>query len=297
MTPQDLIKRALKKVGVIGVGQTPLAEDMNDAFDDLNGMLAQWNRKRWLITRLVDIAAPMTGAGFYRIGPGQSFDTPGRVTAIAEAYYRYAGSDDTEGDFSQEFGPDFGPPASIDPANIDVPLTVIRSREDYSRLGMKGAPGFPRAVFLDTGIDAGTLYVWPVPPVGSVHIVVQDTLVRFPDLTTEIDLPAEYEEAILYNLCGRIAPGYGKAPDPAVVALARAGLNTIRVANTQIGHLQMPENLPGLGWGADNNGFWAGGGVVYPPGVDPGPSTGALISAGSDLIPAGSGLIPAGVDV
>ena len=48
-TVGDLITLALKDSGVLGAGQTALAEDMNDALSRLNMMLGQWNRRRWLI--------------------------------------------------------------------------------------------------------------------------------------------------------------------------------------------------------------------------------------------------------
>ena len=39
-TPSDLITLALKTANVLGVGQTASAEDMNDAFNLLNMMMA-----------------------------------------------------------------------------------------------------------------------------------------------------------------------------------------------------------------------------------------------------------------
>ena len=38
-TPQKLVELALKKTGVLASGQTPLADDINDAFSELNILL------------------------------------------------------------------------------------------------------------------------------------------------------------------------------------------------------------------------------------------------------------------
>jgi hypothetical protein len=248
MTPLDLITQALKKTGVLGVGQTPQAEDVNDAFLDLNMMLAQWNRKRWLVYHLVDLAIPVAGASAYPLrlypGPGGGILVPGRVTSIESAYYRFNPGREQAPGFSADFGFDFGPVFADAQGAVDVPLSVIRSREDFSGITLKGVQGFPSAVYLDADLPFQMLHVWPVPTVGEIHIVVQDTLSAFPDLTTSISLPNEYVEAVLYNLSCRLRPSYQKAPDPTMTALARASLNTIKVANAQIGTLSMPANLP-----------------------------------------------------
>ncbi|GJE37844.1 phage adaptor protein [Methylobacterium persicinum] len=243
MTPLDLITQALKKTGVLGVGVTPQAEDVNDAFLDLNMMLAQWNRKRWMVYHLVDVSAPATGATAYRIGPNFEFATSGRITKIESAYFRINPGQRIAPDFSLDFSADFGPQIREAANAVDVPLSVIRSREDYAGLALKGAPGFPAAVYLDADFPVGTLYVWPAPSTGEIHIVVQATLSAFPDLTTDIVLPDEYAEALLYNLAARLRPSYQKAPDPTMTALARASLNTVKVANGQIGTLSMPDTL------------------------------------------------------
>lgn len=244
MTPLDLITQALKKTGVLGVGVTPQAEDVNDAFLDLNMMLAQWNRKRWMVYHLVDVMALASGATAYRVAPNFEFDTSGRVTKIERAYYRINPGLRLASDFSLDFGADFGPQIQEAPNAVDIPLTVIRSREDYAGIAIKGAPGFPAAVYLDADIFPGLLYVWPSPSVGEIHIVVQATLSAFPDLTTDIDLPDEYVEALLYNLAARLRPSYQKSPDPTITALARASLNTVKVANAQIGRLSLPDAFP-----------------------------------------------------
>ena len=59
----------------------------------------------------------------------------------------------------------------------------------------------------------------------------------------DINLPPEYEEALMYNLAGRLYPMYGMPPDQTIIKLAAASLATVRMANTQIGRLYMPAGL------------------------------------------------------
>jgi hypothetical protein len=63
------------------------------------------------------------------------------------------------------------------------------------------------------------------------------------DLDAEFNMPEEYEEAIHYNLVIRLAAHYQYDANPVHFKLAKAGLNTIKVSNTQISKLQMPSSL------------------------------------------------------
>lgn len=64
-------------------------------------------------------------------------------------------------------------------------------------------------------------------------------------IDSEIIMPEEYEEALMYNLALRACSFYQVDPIDATKRLAKAGLNTIRRNNTQVPRLQMP-NAPGL---------------------------------------------------
>ena len=51
-TTGDLITFALRAAGINGVGQTPLAEDSNTGLQLLANLIAEWQRKRWLVYTL-----------------------------------------------------------------------------------------------------------------------------------------------------------------------------------------------------------------------------------------------------
>lgn len=65
------------------------------------------------------------------------------------------------------------------------------------------------------------------------------------NLDTEIVMPEEYEEAIMYNLTLRVCSMYQVEPMPQTKMLAKSGLNIIRKNNTQVPTLSMP-NAPGV---------------------------------------------------
>lgn len=229
-TALDLIKQALKAAGVLGVGQTPLAEDANDALTQLNWMIAQWQVKRWLVYRLESLSVTSTGAQSYTVGPGGDIDVPSRPDRLEAAFFRQL--------------------VQSQPNQIDYPLRLLQSREDYNNIALKNLQSFPTYIFYDSDFPLGRIYPWPIPQpdIYQVFISIKVQLNAFPALTTEIDLPAEYYAALFYNLAVRLAPLYKQPQDATNVALAKESLDVIRGANAQIAQLQMPSDLvrPGI---------------------------------------------------
>ena len=224
MTPRDIINLAFKNSGVLAQGQTLSQEHANDAFTMLNAMLAQWAVKRWLIYHLVDVTKTMTGATSYTVGPAGDFNVAARPSAIEAAFV------------SQNLNT---------PQQIDTPLEILQSREDYNRISMKGLVSFPYYLFYDNAFPLGIIYPWPAPNANlyGLTLTIKAPLTAFTSLSSDLNLPTEYQEALIYNLAGRLRPFFQLAPDNSIVALARAALSAIRNANTQIPRLQMPVGM------------------------------------------------------
>lgn len=223
-TPVELINLALKQSGVIGVGQTASAEDMQDCFKLMQMMLGQWQTKRYMMYHLVNLAIPCTGALTYSIGPGGDIVQASRPNEIISAFIRL--------------------PAVGSTNKIDYSLSIIRAREDYDRILAKTQGSMPSFLFYDSGFPLGTLYAWPVPSsVYELHVTVQDQFQTFATVADVINLPAQYEEAIMYNLAGRMRPMYGMQPDPTITGLAKASLNCLQSANVQIPRMQVDNFL------------------------------------------------------
>jgi hypothetical protein len=114
---------------------------------------------------------------------------------------------------------------------------------------LKSLVTLPSDVFYDAGFPLGTLHFYPSPnaSIYEMHILTKAVLSAFTSLTQVIALPPEYEEALIYNLAVRLRPAYQMAPDPTVTQLAKAALNSIKNANTQMPRLKMPAALSGHG--------------------------------------------------
>ena len=224
-TPRDICNQALKDAGILGVGQTALAEDTNDAFVLLKQMIAQWQRQRWLVYQLVTMSLTMTGAQSYTIGPNGNFNVAARPARIESAFVRQT--------------------VQSQPNQVDYPLKPILAREQYNLISLKSLSTFPEWLFYDTAYPLGVLYPWPVPNANiyALHITIQVLLQRFASLSDAIVLPDEYEAAMRFNLAQTLRPLYQLPRDDQLDDLAKNALNVVRGANTQIAPLQVPSEL------------------------------------------------------
>jgi len=263
----DLVGLALEQLGVGVGGQNADPQGMNSGVMHLNMMLAQWQRRRWLVPNLVDTFCMSTGASSYTVGDGQQFDIAGRPDRIQAAYARLATSagfsPSTEGDFNAgDFTEDFqlgsdGLDANQYAGPLDYPLGIIESYEDYSAIGLKGLRTWPSRVFYQPSFPVGKLYFWPIPQSGNweLHVVTKEVLPNNLIASSAINLPPEYWDAIMWCLAERLAPSYGQSGSPIITAMARTAMQTIKLANRAPLALEMPSAVRARR-GAGANPYW-----------------------------------------
>lgn len=259
-TIRDLLIWVLRESGAIAAGQVPLAVDISDSFNRANLLLAQWQRKRWMVYHLLDIACISTGSNQYTVGPGQQFSIANRPERIYSGFYRQFPGGASPEEFYIVGVRDHNQPQVVSnfvpltissgqiagqPGIVDYPLRIIRTWEDYSTVSIPTLASWPDAVFLDTGWPFGTAFFYPVPASGQfeLHLQFAAVLQSFQNLSDTILMPPEYAAALFYNLICRTRAAYGLQPDPVMIALAKDGLDTVREANLQIPNMRMPSAL------------------------------------------------------
>lgn len=224
ITARDLITLSLKQAGILGVGQTALAEDMNDCFILLQQMIAQWQKQRWLVPALIDIKTNGNSAKSNTIGIG--------------GYWNVTRPSDIKGAYVLQLNTG-GTPVSIN-------LTKIFSYEDYIRIAVKDLNTLPSYFFYDNAWAAGlgNVFLWPIPNNQyECHLLIQAELGWPATLDTVFSLPLEYQEAIFYNLSVRMSAMYQFPVSAETTKLAKVSLNTIIGVNTQVPKLSMPVGL------------------------------------------------------
>lgn len=237
-TTGDLITFVLRASGINGVGQTPLAEDSNTGLEFLRMLIAQWQRKRWLVWSEQELSVVATGNNYYTIGAGQEFDTA-RPDKIHAAWCRM-----------QPFG---------GPNPVDIHLAIIESHEDWAGVTIKDLKSLPSAVFYDSSFPVGRVHFYPVPPAAiyEMHLVVKASLPTYTTLTDPLNVPDEYIEAMMWSLCVRMQMAYGLPARSDHVGAMKQALNVLMMANSQIPQL----SLPNFGRGGGDVSSWVGRGL------------------------------------
>lgn len=223
----DIVIPALKKAGIVGVGRVPSAIESNDALRDLNNMLDQWRIQRWMNWGELDVSFVAPGTNPITIGPGGDIAVTPRPTRLEWAFQRQL----------------VNPPG----LQIDTPLEVITSRDEYSRLSLKTLVSFSLYVFLDTAYPMGNLYLYPIPNANiyEVHVGVRDVIPVLALVTTIDGFPPGYAAAMTFNLAVWLRQAYGKGlrPDTELNKLAANSLSLVKDANLQVPELVMPKSL------------------------------------------------------
>lgn len=232
-TCQTLLTNALIDAGIIGIDESIEPIILNRAFTQANWLLAQWARKRWLVYRIQDYSFVSNGSLNYPVGNiGTNvvgININPRPDRLEYAFVR----------FLQNTG------ISLGTTPVDYSLEIIQSHEDYSRITVKNIGTLPWKVFYDPEWPLGKLFPWPVPQSSlyEIHCGFKVVIPRFSSIQQPINFPPEYESALNWCLARRLRASYQMPADPEITSLARDALNTMRLANQQVGTLVMPREL------------------------------------------------------
>lgn len=128
------------------------------------------------------------------------------------------------------------PPVTISRSSgPDLPMTRL-SRGDYARLPNKTTQGYPVQWFYDRQRENGTFYVWPAPDAtaGTVTIPIRRRIMDVDASTDNLDIPPEWEQAVVDNLAVALIPVYGVGDTQEaklVVDRAKSGLLSLKMAD------------------------------------------------------------------
>lgn len=183
VTRDDIIKRALRLLGVVAQGETPTTDQVSEAAVALNGLVKAWQADGMPLWAIKQRTVPLVaGTASYTLA------NPKTLKVIQ------AWNHDTN-------------------SNVDIPMRII-TKQEYNILGNKTSSGNPIQIYHDPRLDSSTLYVFPVPSTteatnNSLRLVYQAPFEDFDTATDTPDFPQEWYDAITYGLATRLAPEYG----------------------------------------------------------------------------------------
>ncbi len=216
MTPRDIIKSSLRKLGLLGVGTEPTGQEITDALSCLNSMLDLWLTDRFLVyakTRTVKVLTG--GVASYTIGTG------GDINVLQPEFLD---------DASARLIPVGG--------TYEYPISVLNS-DEWAQLSNKTTQGIPYFLYFQRSAGLlGTLFPYYVPDQAHQLVLYLDSqLLQIPatdaGLSTDYLLRPGYLSAIQHSLAVFIASEYGVSVPPEVAALALQSYAMIKRANVE----------------------------------------------------------------
>lgn len=119
---------------------------------------------------------------------------------------------------------------------LDYPVAVL-SLEEYEGIGIKQLNGpWAKAIYYQPSELLGTIYCYPNPAQGQLHLFTQTIFRNFQTLTDAIEFPQGYNMALRWCLAERMMPMYGKTNQTQIAminAYAAQGKATLKRINMQ----------------------------------------------------------------
>lgn len=230
-TAAQLIRGALRVLGVLASGETPQAQEQTDALDALNDMLDSWAGER--------LALYATLRSEYTLTPSLNPHTIGETAGDTGTF--------------DETRPARIDRASIVPAGSDTerPL-IILSDAEWQNVASKEASGPPTLLWIESHHPLTKLWLNPKP--GAADTLVLYTwqqLGRFASANADVDLPPGYARALRYNLAAELAPEYGVSLSAEAANIANESKASLKRLNHQPSYLRadpavLPRRAPNL---------------------------------------------------
>lgn len=179
-TAANIITATFQKIGI----DNPTVAQTASALISLNNMISSWGVE--LLTNVVvrESKALTAGTASYTIGAGGDFNTI-RPIKIDTAYLS-----DTE--------------------NYDWPLQVINAKE-HNDIYYKSIVGRPRKIYFIPEYPLAKIIFDCEPDVTyTLYVEFIKNFTEFAATTTNIDLPNEYKEALIYNLAISLAEDWDR---------------------------------------------------------------------------------------
>jgi hypothetical protein len=206
-TISTIVSDTLADANIIDRGETASGDDAQTVLSLLNQMLAMWAVENVNVYAQQETSFTPTGALSYTVGTGANVNMA-RPARIDQAYWRLAG--------------------------VDYPITIIPTFEQYEGIAQKTQAGEPQYAFYLPSYPTGTLYLYPQPSTGTVHLVSNVALPTANVLADTLTLPPEYVLPIRSNLTLLVCGAYGAPVRPAIAATAAASLRTLKRNNLRI---------------------------------------------------------------
>ena len=235
-TVYDLLFLALRKTGMVGLGDVVAANVMDEAMLELNSIRAEWSLNTKNYRNFNDTFTTTGPRTNITLGTSatETGDMPTRPNTITQVTV-IAGA--TPG------------------ANIVYALPILPI-EDYFKLPLTNVFAVPSAAYVDTSFPLQNIFFYPgLNPGWTVRVQGMSYMSEYTSVSDEFMDPPEWFAPLVNATALRLASNYGVDMDSAVYAQLKSGLKHIE-AHLLMARMEDMEN--GLKTGNSSFNFFAG---------------------------------------
>jgi hypothetical protein len=191
---KEVVKEALRLIGVGVTGESLSAEEISDGLRVLNRQIKALQAEGLQLWKRTQLSVNLTdGKSTYTLGNtgGEDITTPRPLKVLSAVRENSDGG---------------------------VARMEQLAYEDYWNLPDKSSKGIPVQFFFNPPVPSNAnladLVLWPTPDSTAasdwtIELVIQEPLEDIDKGSDDLDFPPYYEEALVYGLAYRLAPEYG----------------------------------------------------------------------------------------
>lgn len=191
ITANDIITGALRLCSSVTPGEPIPGDEINNGLIRLNSMLAAWSTQQYKIPfRSVDVIPTVIGKNSYTIGQSGSPDFNSvRPDTVTNQWL-------------------------TDLTNPSMPLNFplqYYTKEQYDAINLQDIQAIPRFLYYDPQFPNGIINIYPTSSSTNYVINLESVkpIMQFALLTSQMILPGEYEDVMIYLLGKRLSFEYG----------------------------------------------------------------------------------------
>jgi hypothetical protein len=218
MTARDLITAALRRLGVVGAGETPQADDVTDALDRLNDLVDAWGTERLTIYQTVRSTWALTpNVATYTIGPSGDCNIA-RPVWVEDLRFQ---------DTSQS-------------PTLEMPLSPLTT-DAWAAVPQKALTStYPTSYYWTPAYPQATVTFWMIPTSSTLQgVIYVPTAVTEFGLNDTISLPPGYRRALRDNLAVELAAEFTVQPAPTLLQSAQLSKADLKRANIELRDLSV----------------------------------------------------------
>ena len=231
VTASTIIENALRRINVLGAGQTVATHDQAFSLAELNLLIYHWRARRRFVLHSAD-HLPSGPKTYYSIGKSAGAD----INADRPVKIEKANLIRVEGDEETRF--DLG----------------IIELDQFARIPQVIAGPEPLGIFYLPSVPDGTIYPAPYPEntaealANKLELFCWSHLYNYATAASKAYLAPGYEDALTWSLCERIAPAFGRELTVQQMSMARESRDAIAVHNTRPSRVSsLDTGLPRVG--------------------------------------------------